>query len=143
MLSVTARYSIVIGILLILLGVGTFVVITAVGDGSPSITALIPAFVGLPILLLGLMSSKDSFRVLGMQMVWALSVIGFALPTSRLAMQIATGAEFTLMATTSLVMMAALCALMMVRAKSYLRFNGSRPSRHAATRSYLDLNSRG
>ena len=45
------KISLVVGILLVVQGVGFYV-----GTSSRSITALIPAFVGLPILVLGIVA---------------------------------------------------------------------------------------
>ena len=57
-----ARYTITIGALLILLGVGFYVGIAATTAGAPSLTALIPAFAGAPILLAGLVALQEPLR---------------------------------------------------------------------------------
>ncbi|HXG09986.1 MAG TPA: hypothetical protein VNK04_09370 [Gemmataceae bacterium] len=45
-----------------------------------SITALIPAFLGLPILILGLLARKDNLRKHAMHTAAALGLIGFLVP---------------------------------------------------------------
>ena len=106
------KYSIAIGLLLIMLGVGLFAGLTVQEGGTPSVTTLIPAFAGVPILLMGLLSLNDSFRKLAMHLVALLALVGFLLPTGRLTVQLAKGAEFKLVAVSSLILMAALCGLL-------------------------------
>ena len=124
------RYSIVIGILLVLLGVGAYGLIAAVSGEAPSATALIPAFAGAPILLLGLLSLRSSFRTRGMRVVFALAGLGFALPSARLAMQLTQGAELKMTATASLVLMAALCGtLLLLGVKSFIGPRAAAPQK--------------
>ncbi len=52
-----SKLSIIIGIALVILAVAFYV-----ASGSASVTALIPAFIGLPILLLGFLAAKESLR---------------------------------------------------------------------------------
>ncbi len=47
-------------------------------SGAESITALIPSFFGIPILVLGLLGRKERLRKHMMHVVAALAVIGFA-----------------------------------------------------------------
>ena len=65
--------SIGLGIVLSLLGV-----IGYAASGAESITALIPAFFGIPILVLGLIGRRESLRKHMMHAVTALALIGFA-----------------------------------------------------------------
>ena len=51
------KITIGLGILLILLGLGGYF-----GTDAKSFTALIPAFVGVPLLLLGCLALKDNLR---------------------------------------------------------------------------------
>ncbi len=71
-----ARLTIVVGILLIVLGVGFYAGLMAAEDSAPSVTALIPAFFGLPILLCGLLALKESLRMHAMHGVALLHAAG-------------------------------------------------------------------
>lgn len=64
--------SIGLGIILSLLGV-----IGYAASGAESITALIPAFFGIPILILGLLGRKEHLRKHMMHAITALALIGF------------------------------------------------------------------
>ena len=65
--------SIGLGAILSLLGV-----IGYVASGAESVTALIPAFFGIPILILGLIGRKENLRKHMMHAVTLLALIGFA-----------------------------------------------------------------
>lgn len=70
-----ARITIVTGIILVVLGLGAYVY--AMSTGSASVTALIPAFVGVPILLLGLGAARwPARRALLAHIAVALALIG-------------------------------------------------------------------
>jgi O-antigen/teichoic acid export membrane protein len=77
-----APTTIVFGVLLTLLGLGGYVF-----SGTGSVTALIPAFFGLPLLLLGFLARSESMRKHAMHAAAALALIGWA------------GAVFSLMRT--------------------------------------------
>ena len=66
------RTTVVLSILLILLGLGAYF-----GAGRSSVTALIPAFFGLPLLILGLLARKDQLRKHTMHVAAGLALIGF------------------------------------------------------------------
>ena len=92
----------------------------AEGEG-PSVTALIPAFVGIPILLLGMLALKEPLRMHAMHAVSILALIGFLLPAGRLAMQVAKGAETKAAPLASLILMAVLCGgLLFFCVKSFI-----------------------
>jgi hypothetical protein len=113
--------SIIVGSLLVLLGTVSYGLIAAFSADAPSVTALIPAFAGAPILLLGLLSMKGSFRACAMRVIFALALLGFAVPASRLLMLLARGAEINPAAFSSLVLMAILCgSLLLISVKSIL-----------------------
>lgn len=77
-----ARWTIVFGTLLILLGVAGY--LAGGGPGAASVTALIPAFVGLPIALLGLLAlMKPAKTKLFMHFAVALGLLGFLAAASR------------------------------------------------------------
>lgn len=110
-----SKLTVSIGSLLILLGVAAYVIL-AVGSGtSASVTALIPAFAGIPILLLGLAARNESYRAHAMHGVAVLALLGFLLPAGRLGMLIGRGGEASLLGTGSLVLMAALCGYLLVQ----------------------------
>lgn len=104
-----ARLTILIGFLLILLGVGFYV-----GLGASSVTALIPAFAGAPILILGCVALKDSVRKHAMHGVAMLSLLSLLLPLGRLGMQLAKGAEVKPTVLISLLLMAGLSGYLLV-----------------------------
>ena len=75
------KIAIVIGALLILQGVGFYA-----GTASKSITALIPAFVGGPVLLLGIIGRAESARKHAMHVAAALGALGFLAAAGRIVM---------------------------------------------------------
>src|SRR4051794_13603011 len=77
-MAAMAPVTVVSSILLIILGGWAYLT----GTPKPpeehvSFTALIPAFVGLPLLLLGLLAFKDSWRKHAMHAAAALGLLGF------------------------------------------------------------------
>ena len=67
-----AKTTIGIGCLLIALGVGSYF-----GTGRGSVTALIPAFVGLPLALLGVVALNDGLRKHAMHAAALIGLLGF------------------------------------------------------------------
>ncbi|HVR95843.1 MAG TPA: hypothetical protein VMW27_04465 [Thermoanaerobaculia bacterium] len=67
-----ARLTIIYGLLLIVLGVGSYFV-----TGQASKTALIPALFGVPILLCGVVALRDHLRRHAMHGAAALALLGF------------------------------------------------------------------
>jgi hypothetical protein len=74
------KLAVLIGVLLVVQGVGFYVATT-----SKSVTALIPAFIGLPILLLGALALKESARKHAMHAAAALGALGLLAAAGRLA----------------------------------------------------------
>lgn len=68
-----AMITIGLGLLLIALGLGGYF-----GTGRESVTALIPAFFGLPMLLLGLAALKEQVRKTAIHIAVAIGLLGFA-----------------------------------------------------------------
>jgi uncharacterized membrane protein len=68
-----AKLSITFGIILIILGL-----ISYFGISSESITALIPAFLGIPLLVLGWIGLSEKYRKHAMHGTAVLMLIGFA-----------------------------------------------------------------
>lgn len=54
------------------------------GTGAKSVTALIPTFVGLPLLLLGLLAMKESVRRHAMHAASALALLGLLAAVGRM-----------------------------------------------------------
>ncbi|MHB0954853.1 MAG: hypothetical protein ACYC6N_30600 [Pirellulaceae bacterium] len=110
-----ARFTILIGLLLTLVGVGSYFYALLTGSEAtgPSPTALIPAFAGVPILLLGCVALKESLRKHAMHVVALLALLGFLLPVGRLAMKLAQGELPKTTILVSLVLMAALCGILL------------------------------
>jgi hypothetical protein len=74
------KTTIAIGTLLVIQGIGFYI-----GTDSKSVTALIPAFVGLPILLMELLAFKESARMHAMHVAAALGVLGLLAAIGRIA----------------------------------------------------------
>lgn len=99
-----AGTTIFTGLLLTLIGaVGYFA-----SDADNPVTALIPAFVGVPILLLGLAATKEACRKHAMHFAVMLSLLGFLAAGGRLAMVLVKGGGTTL-GLSSLAAMAVVC----------------------------------
>jgi hypothetical protein len=109
-----AKLTIGIGLLLILVGGGFFAGLAIIEHKTPSATALIPAFAGLPILLLGFVALKDAYRMHAMHGVAILALLGFLLPAGRLGMKLAQGATVPPTILVSLILMAVLCLILLV-----------------------------
>jgi uncharacterized membrane protein len=75
-----ARITILVGFLLIVLGLLAYFVFgpSSVAEGETvSVTALIPAFFGAPLVVLGLLAIKDSLRKVAMHIAVLLGLLGF------------------------------------------------------------------
>ena len=68
-----AKITIGLGFVLIGLGLGSYF-----GTGRASVTALIPAFFGLPLLLLGLVALNERMRKTAMHIAVVIGLLGFA-----------------------------------------------------------------
>lgn len=109
--------TIALGILLILLGLGGYL-----GTGRESITALIPAMFGLPILLAGLTGLRDAWRMHAMHVATLLALLGLIGALARPIRKLLSGAELQWSAAlVSQVAMAVLCGTFLVLAvKSFI-----------------------
>jgi hypothetical protein len=67
------KITIALGVILIGLGAGAYF-----ATGRSSVTALIPAFAGVPFVLLGVWAMKPPWRKLAMHIAALLGVLGFA-----------------------------------------------------------------
>jgi uncharacterized membrane protein HdeD (DUF308 family) len=100
-----ANITIVFGVLLIVQGLGFFF-------HSNAPTALIPAYFGAALLILGVVAHKESLRKHAMHLASLLGLIGFLLPAGRLISKlIADGEIKDPEAAAALTIMAALCGI--------------------------------
>ena len=66
------QITIALGALLILIGVGFYF-----GTGATSVTALIPAFLGIPITIAGFVASRERWRKHAMHAAVLVALLGF------------------------------------------------------------------
>jgi len=99
------RTTVLIGLLLILQGIGFYVV-----TETKSVTALIPAFFGAPIFLLGLAAMKESIRMHALHGAVGVALLGLLAPIGRIA---SAGLSFSA-AGISLLLMIVLCAALLI-----------------------------
>lgn len=85
------RIVMVFGLLLILLGLVGYVVLA--DPEARSVTALIPAFAGLPILLAGLVALKPGARKHAMHVAMLFALLGAVAPWMRLVKAFQEGFE--------------------------------------------------
>ena len=105
-----AKTTMVIGILLTLLGVLTYVFWKQLGAAHPSRTALIPAFVGVPLMVLGWLSLlKPAMRMHLMHAAVVLGLLGFLAALVGFGRALAKGLYGASMAATAI--MAVLCGV--------------------------------
>ena len=67
-----AKFSIILGIILIALGLASYF-----GISSESITALIPTFLGIPVLILGFLALNEKYLKYAMHGAAVLMLLGF------------------------------------------------------------------
>lgn len=109
-----AKVAIVSGLLLVVLGLYSYFVVSSV-----SVTALIPAFLGLPVLILGIVALNEKYLKHTMHVAAMLMVIGFVGAIIRSAPKLLAG-EMTA-AVTAQILMAFICFVFTVLAvKSFI-----------------------
>ena len=67
-----AKLTLAVGAVLVLLGLGAYF-----GTGQQSVTALIPSFFGVPLVVLGLWGEPQKNRKLAMHIAVVLTLLGF------------------------------------------------------------------
>jgi len=103
-----AKTTILFGALLTLLGLITYFGAESLGASKRSMTALIPAFVGLPLAILGVVAQNPGARKHAMHAAAALALLGFLASAGRF---ISVGAAPTSVGPIALLIMAVLCGL--------------------------------
>ena len=86
------RIVVLFGILLIILGLVAYFLLS--DPDARSITAMIPAFAGLPILICGLIAAKPGARKHAMHVAMVFALLGAVAPWMRLAKSFSEGFEF-------------------------------------------------
>ncbi|MFN4258356.1 MAG: hypothetical protein ACK4RK_03610 [Gemmataceae bacterium] len=99
-------YAILFGLLLT--GVGAW---GYFGSDARSVTALIPAFVGVPLVLLGVLGFMEKLRKHVMHAAAALALLGFLAAAGRLLANVFTGKEVFTFAGGMIALMALLCLI--------------------------------
>lgn len=67
-----ANAAVTVGVVLVVLGLASYA-----GTGRESVTALIPAFFGVPIVVMGFLGREESRRKHAMHVAATLSLVGF------------------------------------------------------------------
>ena len=93
-----SRMSIGFGVALIVLGVVGYV-----AGGASSVTGLIPAFFGLPLVGLGVWGSRGNEKT-PMHIAAVVGLVGLLAPLSRIIPGLASGAELSLAFITNILM---------------------------------------
>ena len=116
------QITILFGVILIALGLAGYL-----GTGLESVTALIPAFVGIPLVILGSLAIRPGRHKVMMHIAVVIGALGFLAPLGRLipgSIRVASGeAEWTLPMTLQLTMVIvlaiylALCVMSFVTAR--------------------------
>lgn len=102
------KKGIATALILILLGVmGYF------GGGRASVTALIPAFFGIPILLSSLLAIKN--LKLGMHLAALFALLGFLAPFGRIIPKAVKGEFVFNLATGSMILMSLICLVFLIQ----------------------------
>ena len=126
-----ANITILLGLVLIALGLGGYF-----GTGTSSVTALIPAFFGAPILILGILALKDSMRKHAMHGAVMIGLLGFLGGAVRLVQTLVAGEIKLPMAFAMTAAMTVLCGVFVVLCiRSFIQArrarNQAEPGAHA------------
>ncbi|MDE0890406.1 MAG: hypothetical protein OSA40_13240 [Phycisphaerales bacterium] len=99
---------------LLLIGLGLIAYFLFADAGNRSVTALIPAFAGVPILLCGLIGLHKCARKIAMHVAMVFALVGFIAPLRRLIpTSIKNGFEFDSKSGT-MIAMSALCLILLI-----------------------------
>ncbi len=106
--------GIIVGLLLILLGLAGYF-----AGGRASVTALIPAFFGIPLALTAALGLKSSLQKNAMHAASIFGLLGFIAPLGRIIPQAAKGEMTFNLATISMILMCVLCGIFFVACFKY------------------------
>lgn len=101
-----ANITIVVGLILIALGLGG-----KFGTGTDSPTALIPAFFGAPILLLGALALKDSLRKHAMHLAVMIGLLGCLGAIANVVRVLMKGGEIPRVSLSMTIAMGVVCGI--------------------------------
>jgi hypothetical protein len=85
--------AIVFGLLLTVLGGGFFGYVYS-DSGAVQVTALIPAFFGIPLIVAGVIALNEKYRMHAMHGAAFLGLVGFAMPTYMVIKGMMQGDDF-------------------------------------------------
>ena len=105
------KITIAVGVILIALGLLGYLVF---GGDDPSVTALIPAFFGVPIALLGVLALKPGIRKHAVHGALVFGLLGFLAPLGRIVPVAIRGELQAVPSTFMLVAMAVTCLVFVV-----------------------------
>jgi len=130
-MNAMAKITMVCGMLLLIEGIVCFLGWKQLGAAKASVTALIPAFVGVPLMLLGWLAlAKPNLRMHLMHASVTLGLLGFLAAAGRVTMVLLKGGYFGVGATAS-VIMAIVCGVYV--ALSVRSFIAARRARETTT----------
>ena len=124
-----APIAIVFGVLLSALGGVLFAI-----SETKSPTALIPAFFGVPLIIIGFIArnASDRMRMHVMHAAATIGLIGFAFPLGRIIMALIQGKELNPLALTGQLGMSALCGVFLALCvRSFIQARIERKKREA------------
>lgn len=111
-----ARLTAGVGVILIALGLVGYFVIAQPDGGGRSITAMIPAFFGLPLVILGVLGLNHRMRKHAMHLAALVALLGVVGALMRPAMKAARGEAIELNAPLIMqIIMAAVCLLYLIK----------------------------
>lgn len=100
---------------LVLFAIGLIGYIYSVTQGKPAMTAFIPAFFGIPILLSSLLAKNEAKRKLGMHLAAVFALVGFALPFVMIVGKLVRGALEMRLSTFSMSAMCIVCLIFLIQ----------------------------
>jgi ABC-type uncharacterized transport system permease subunit len=123
-----APLAIGFGVLLTLLGGGTYFYTEMV-----SVTALIPAFFGIPLIVLGVIAGNEKFRMHAMHGAALVGLVGFAIPAYMVIAGLIRGDAFNI-AKQEQAAMAVICGVFLgLCVKSFIDARMARKQKEAAS----------
>ncbi|MEM6641271.1 MAG: hypothetical protein AAF610_15390 [Pseudomonadota bacterium] len=109
------QFTIATGVALIILGVGSYLI-----AGQTSVTALIPAFFGLPLALAGLVATRDALRKHAMHVAALIALLGAGGALSRAIPTLTAGKDIGLSTVSQLIMGVGLILFLIICIRSFI-----------------------